>query len=347
MIKKVHVFFFLFLLVNIGLVFAQHAPSDFTLLSSRIDSLMSAYNIPGVQLAIARNETIVYKKSFGWADRETRKPVTDSSLFRIASISKPITLITVLKLMEENKLIPEKLIFGYGGILSDDFKVPDNNRVKGITVQHLLDHKSGWVNEPDDPMFWRPDLTQKQLIQRVLDTRQPKYEPGIQYSYSNFGYCLLGRIIEKVTGMAYDAYVRQAVLLPSGITDMSIAGDTYEERQPNEVTYYSRETLGAYKMSVGRMDAHGGWIASATDLVKLLIHVDRNQRVKDILLENSMQSTYLSYEKWIHSGSIPGTTTLLSRQNNQWGYALLANTRTPALDEIIVAVQQIMDQFFR
>lgn len=316
-------------------------------LDRQIDSLMIRYHIPGLQLAIAQNEQIIYRQSYGWADMESETPVFDSSLFRIASISKPITVTAILKLFETNKLTADRLVFGEGGILSGDYAIPENEWVKRMTVQHLMDHKSGWVNEPDDPMFWNPNLTQTQIIQKVLSSRAPQYEPGTKYHYSNFGYCLLGRIIEKVTGMSYEMYVRKEILTPCGITDMVIAGDTYKERHPNEVAYYSQESTGAYMMAVNRMDSHGGWIASATDLVKFLMHIDRNPIMKDIIPAHIMKNTYFDFEKWSHSGSLPGTTTLLTRQNDRWGYAMLANTRTLPTNEMIQAMQQIIDQHLK
>jgi CubicO group peptidase (beta-lactamase class C family) len=329
-----------------GTAFAQPLSGKENL-DRQIDSLMLMYNIPGLQLAIVQNEQIVYHQSYGWAEKESETRVSDSSLFRIASISKPITLVAILKLQEENKLSTGQLVFGEGGILSGDFTIPDHDRVKRITIQHLLDHKSGWTNEPDDPMFWNPNLTQQQIIQRILSSRPPKYEPGTRYDYSNFGYCLLGRIIEKITGMPYETYVRKEILLPCGITDMVIAGDTFDERYSNEVAYYSQEGTGAYMMAVRRMDSHGGWIASATDLVRLLTHIDRNPKVKDIIPEESMKGTYLAFHTWIHTGSLPGTSTLLVRKDDTWGYAVLANTRTLTKGNIFNEIQGIINEIIK
>lgn len=312
----------------------------------RVDSMMNVYHIPGLQLAIIHREEIVCSESFGWADRYAGVPVSEKSLFRIASISKPITMVAILKLLEENKLTTEQLVFGAGGILSSEYEIPDNEWVKQITIRHLLDHKSGWTNEPNDPMFWNTSMTQQQVIQQLLTTRPPKNEPGTQTSYSNFGYCLLGRVIEKISGMTYEAYVRQEILLPCGITEMTIAGDTFEDRQPNEVAYFSQERTTAYQMAVRRMDSHGGWIASAVDLMRLLMHIDRNTKVKDLITEQSMTGSYLAFHTWVHTGSLPGTSTILVRKDNEWGYAVLVNTRTFPIDNIFNDIQFIMNDVF-
>lgn len=336
---------FLFLIGKVIPVYSSNEGDDFSFPDDSVDSIMTVLHIPGIQLAIIQDDEIVYQKSYGWADKEGGVPVSNSSLFRIASISKPITMTAVLKLMEENKLHGEQLVFGENGILSADYEIPDNDRIKQITLQNLLDHTSGWVNEPDDPMFWNACLSKQQIIQKILSSRSPEYKPGTQYYYSNFGYCIVGRIIEKITGMDYETYVNREILFPCGILDMHTGKDTYEARYPNEVVYYSTEEIGAYAMPVNRMDAHGGWIASATDLAKFLMHINRHPKVKDIISEQQMQNSYFSQEKWSHSGSLPGTTTLLTRQNDHWGYAVTTNTRTTNTNDIIHAVQSIMDQF--
>jgi CubicO group peptidase (beta-lactamase class C family) len=83
-------------------------------------------------------------------------------------------------------------------------------------------------------------MSHRELINWALETQPLRWEPGYHYAYSNFGYCLLGRMIEKITKQKYDQYIVSAVLGPSGISDMQIAGNTLEERAANEVKYYSQ-----------------------------------------------------------------------------------------------------------
>ncbi|MEK4069051.1 serine hydrolase domain-containing protein [Peribacillus sp. FSL R5-0717] len=86
-----------------------------------------------------------------------------------------------------------------------------------MTVQHLLEHTSGWPSSAD-PMFGHLDLNQHQLITWVLDNEPLTYVPGKTFDYLNFGYCLLGRVIERISGISYANFVRQYVLEPCGIT---------------------------------------------------------------------------------------------------------------------------------
>ena len=108
-------------------------------LDKKIEQLMTEFSIPGLQLAVMKDDSIIFSRSCGYADKETGELVTDSSLFRIASISKPITAITVLKIAETGNLDLDRTVFGQGGILTDDFDgIAYGDRVKQITVRHLL-----------------------------------------------------------------------------------------------------------------------------------------------------------------------------------------------------------------
>jgi hypothetical protein len=146
--------------------------------------------------------------------------------------------------------------------------------VDDITVEHLLAHTAGaWRNSADDPMFMNLEMNHSQLIQWTLRNRPLDHSPGQNIAYSNFGYCVLGRVIEKVTGQPYAAYVRNSVLRRCGINDMTIAGNTDALRLPEEVKYYGQGADNPYGMNVARLDSCGGWIARPADLVQFLMHV--------------------------------------------------------------------------
>jgi CubicO group peptidase (beta-lactamase class C family) len=301
-----------------------------------IDSLMEVYKIPGLALAVNYKERLVYRQAYGYADVEKKEKVNNKSIFRIASISKPITLFAILKLVQDGRLRLDQTVFGDHGLLGNDFgKVPPHSNINQITVKHLLDNESGWVNEPDDPMFQDIRLSQAALIKQITETRPLKYEPGTQYYYSNFGYCVLGRVIEKVTGQSYERYVKQAILKPADIRTMKIGGNTLKEQVKNEVTYYQQE-FSPYQMNVRRMDAHGGWLASATDLMKLMAYVDRNPLKPDIIKPGLLNLFYTGFESWAFYGSLPGTSAILNRVNDEISFSLLVNTRTEKDGNIIL-----------
>jgi CubicO group peptidase (beta-lactamase class C family) len=149
--------------------------------------------------------------------------------------------------------------------------------------------------------------------------------PGNREEYLNFGYCVLGRVIEKVTGVAYKDHIK-SILKPMGISDMEIAGNTLADRLPHEVKYYQAE-YSPYSMNVTRMDSHGGWIATATDLARILVRIDRQSSVADVVSAAVLSQMYFGDTQWYHTGSLPGTSTFMGRENDTFSFVVLANTR--------------------
>jgi CubicO group peptidase (beta-lactamase class C family) len=301
---------------------------QFDRLSESLQAQMAKYQVPGLSIAVTYREKLVYAASFGVADLNLATPIGPQSLFRIASVSKPITEIAILKLCAANKLRLDQTVFGKGGVLESGYaQPPDGSMIGKITIRNLLEHKSGWTNVPNDPMFNYPNMSQHDLINLMINTRPLSTTPGTSYYYLNFGYCVLGRIIEQVTSIKYADYVAQQILDPCGISDMQIGRNAKSDAAPGEVTYYQKE-FSPYRLDVERMDSHGGWIASAIDLSDLLTHIDREPRVADIIDSRYLQGTYFDYLNWYATGSLPGTSAILCRLNDEVNFALLANTRT-------------------
>lgn len=309
---------------------------SFTNLDNAILSKMTQYNVPGLSIAIIKNEKLVYLKAYGKSDIEANTNASNNDLYRIASVSKPITAIAILKMVQDGLISLDQKVFGTGSILGNDFGfVPSGSNKDLITVRHLLDHKSGWTNVPDDPMFRANSISQSQLISDLLSNRALTTNPGSTYYYLNFGYCVLGRVIEKVSGLSYENYVKTKVLSACGISTMKIGGSTLAERMTNEVKYYQPE-YSPYAMNVPRFDSHGGWIASGKDLAKLMVKIDRNTSNPDIISTTLLSQFYFDFNSWVHYGSIPGTSAILSRMNDNFSFVMLANTRTNSDGNIIL-----------
>lgn len=307
-------------------------------------AFMKKHNVPGLSVAIAKEERQVYASGFGLADKDRNESVTARHLFRIASVTKPITSVTIFRLIEKGKLKLSDRIFGRGGILGTDYGSPPfGPHIDEITVEHLLTHTAGgWQNDGRDPMFSHPVMNQKQLITWTLANQPLEFPPGEHYAYSNFGYCILGRVIEKLTGQSYAEAVQSLVLNPCGISTMRIGGNTLDERAPNEVVYYDQDGNSPYEMNVRRMDSHGGWLATPTDLTRFLIRVDgfavkpdllQAETIRTMTTASKADSGYAKgwcvnkYNNWWHMGSLPGTTTVMVRTSGQFCWAALTNTR--------------------
>ncbi|WP_051953351.1 serine hydrolase domain-containing protein [Methylocapsa aurea] len=366
---------------------AGFIPAELDAIDRLVGNYMGKYSVPGLSIAITKDGRLVYAKGFGQARKPTlwdritlqaAEDVSPWSRFRIASVTKPFTVVAIFKLVEQGRLSLADKVFGAGGVFGSDFGfdalTPEQkpSSLAQITVQHLLEHASGgWQNDSRDPMFVQPELTHQHLIAWVLRNRPLENQPGAIWAYSNFGFCLLGRIIERVSGQPYADYVRANVLAPCGITTMEVAGDTLAQRRVGEVVYYGqpyyiRFHVGAagtsdvilkqeddpYAIPVARMDSHGGWIASAIDLVRFAVHVDAFSQPPDILSAASIATMTTpttarefatnedpkyakgwdvrgngNKQNWFHDGILPGTTSLLVRDASGFCWAALMNTR--------------------
>lgn len=315
--------------------FSVEMGASFSELDEALQAAMQRYNIPGLSVAIVKNEKLVVTRSYGYANIETNELVKNDSKFRIASVSKPITATAILKLVQEGRLSLNDKVFGTNGILKNTYGTPKpGSLIDQITVEQLLEHKSGWANEPNDPLFSSASLSHQQLIIAAVQNMPLKFKPGTTFYYSNLGYCILGRIIEKVTGMTYAGYISAALLTPSGISDMQIAGNTYDLSYSKEVKYYQSGST-AYQYNITRMDANGGWVATATDLMRFMVRIDRNNAKNDLVDSSLLSRNYLGFSNWSHSGSLPGTSSMLTRLNDEFSFVILANTRNDAYPLLI------------
>jgi CubicO group peptidase (beta-lactamase class C family) len=243
----------------------------------------------------------VMARGYGLADVEARQPVMPDSLFRIGSISKCLTMIGVLKLVEEGRLDLEARAFELLGYPpAPGVKVEP--RLASITVRNLLTHTGGWDRDRSGDItashynyaaaraFRVPTpATAEQLIRYNLGARLD-FEPGSSYAYSNFGFLVLGRVIEKVSGQKYEDFIREHVLQPLGIARMRLGRSLRSQRSAGEVRYYEPPgsplvrsiyskvpvlvplAYGGFAMEA--MDSQGGWIASPVDLLRFASMVE-------------------------------------------------------------------------
>lgn len=339
-------------------------------MQSVAESFMQRFDAPGLSVAIAREGTLVYDEAFGFASRDVHETLLPSNLFRIASVSKPITSVGIFTLVEKGKISLQDMVFGSGGILGNDYGTqPYKAFIREISVDHLLTHTSGgWQNDASDPMFQFPHFGHAELISWTLDNLRIEHPPGEHYAYSNFGYCVLGRVIEKITQIPYDEYIRKQVLSPCKVEDMRISGNALEERAPHEVTYYGQNGEDPYSMNVTRMDSHGGWLASAADLVRFAVNIGGIDQKPGLLRQESLTtmttpssasspSEEVKYARgwtvrnngrgnWWHNGSLPGTTSIMVRTAKGFCWAALTNTRR-AEGDINLALDQMVWEMTR
>jgi CubicO group peptidase (beta-lactamase class C family) len=287
---------------------------DLACFDEMMERFMEDNEVPGAALAVAKDGRLVYARGFGYADPDAKAPVAPRALFRIASISKPITAAAILRLVELGKLKLEDAAFELLKIAPPDGVEPDP-RLKQVTIRALLQHTGGFDRAKSfDPMF-RPIVIAKSLnaeppagpraVIRYMLGQKLDFDPGSRYAYSNFGYCVLGRVIEDVSGKGYEAFVRDEILNPLQMRETRL-GKTLEPAE-DEVKYVDPKgrtapavvgpqrgkpvplPYGTWYLEA--MDAHGGWLSSGPDLVRFASALDRPEQCP-ILKADSIRALF-------------------------------------------------------
>jgi len=343
---------------------APPTPLERASIESVIAAFMDLWSVPGLSVAVAHHGELLYSQGFGIADPATGEMVTSDHLFRIASVTKPITATAIFALIERGKLQLTDRVFGPDGIPGSDCGAPPYNLYVGdITIDHLLTHScGGWTNDAHDPMNQQPGLSQADLITWTLSHAPLAAKPGALFQYSNFGFCLLGRVIEKVSGQSYASFVSGEVLAKCGIDGMRIGGNTAAERAPMEVTYHDQDGDDPYGVNLRRMDSCGGWLARSRDLVQFLLRVDGFPLPPDILRKatidamtanNGLRDITAHSDRYArgwfvnprgdywHTGLLAGSSTLMVRTSTGFCWAALSNTRRHGT-AILDALDQMM-----
>lgn len=340
---------------------------DLLAMDKKVNAYLNKWHMKGASLAITRGDSLVYAKGYGWADEENGLEMTPRHILRMASVSKLITAAGIMVLHDRGDLNINDTVFGPSGILNDSTitaLIKDNNYYK-ITVEHLMRHQAGFRR---DPLFSSRDVMhQLQLdhapeaedFYRVVLNRRLKFAPGSWQSYSNFGYLLLSKIIEKVSGMPYDEFIRTEVLEPAGCYDMHIAGTYYEDKRDNEVRYYTHEGDGKYieeytdsdvmvercygGNNIPLLSGAGAWCGSPAEIARFVASIDGRPEVPDIITKESVDLMTGYYDRdtfslgwndthpdkgWSRTGTLSGTTALVKLFPDGECWVFISNTST-------------------
>jgi len=337
-----------------------------------VSALLKKWNIPGATVAVAKNGQLVLARGYGYADFESKQLMQPDSMFRIGSNSKVLTSMAILHLKDEGKI---DLDTKFLSILTQ-YQVAQGGdpRIRDITIRDLLRHSGGWDRDKTgDPMGWHGTISRKLHIAmpvlcpdviRFMMGQPLDFAPGTKQVYSNFGYCILGRVIEKVSGQPYELYVRDHVLAAMDVHAMSIGySHRLSERGPYEVKYYEYDgapladslfanegkvpaNYGGFEILT--LDSCGGWIGSTIDLTRVMTSID-GSRTGHFLTAGTMTeftadpelpdwNTDQNYwyglgifvgpnpQTWYHGGAIEGTKSQLERDSNGYTWSIMVNS---------------------
>ncbi|HET9746990.1 MAG TPA: serine hydrolase [Chitinophagaceae bacterium] len=252
---------------------------------------------PGGTALVSRQGNVIYKKAFGMADLELNVPMQPDMIFRIGSITKQFTSVAILQLAEKGKLS-----------LQDDIKkfIPDYpTQGYTITVEHLLTHTSGiksYTGMPGFQSMMRKDMKPEEIID-VFKNEKMEFAPGSKWNYNNSGYILLGYIIEKVSGKAYEGYVTENLFMPAGMmhsaygNESRIIKNRAKGYQKNKDMYENADYL-----SMTLPYAAGSLLSTVEDLWKWNQAIHSYKLLSKTFLEKAFAAYQLSNGKSTNYG---------------------------------------------
>ena len=330
-------------------------------LESAMTNYLISHQFKAGTLALMHGSKLVFRQGYGWRDTNATRVIHPDNLFRLASVSKMLTESAIYKLVDAGTITTNTLVYSYlgippwGGVLGD-------SRISTITVQNLVDHKGGWddtVSPVGDPVFKTVTISsqmglnypaQPTNVISWMFSKPLDHAPGSTYAYSNLGYQILGRVIEKASGKSYLNYIQQSLLGNAVITNSLGFTNVIQSRSrpanldPWEIWYgepspYLMTSAVDYPTNLTvadingglyyeSFDAFGGISASAMGLCHYLLNYWEGGHVR----------TPGNYG-WGYTffGSLPGATAVLYQNisqttsaTNGLEFAALFNERTAA-----------------
>jgi CubicO group peptidase (beta-lactamase class C family) len=260
--------------------------------TSKIDAAVAAFrsrlSTPGMSVAVVKDNQIIFRRGYGLADLENKVPATAVTVFRIASVAKSLTAVAVMQLAEKGKLDLDAPVQKYAPSFP--------TKAFSVTTRQLLAHLSGvrgYRSGEGERTYHYESLTDALA---VFKDDPLEHEPGTKYTYTTFGYTLLGVVIEGASGVSYSEYLRERVLKPAGMLHTQV--DDVYEIIPNRARGYSPKVYGQFNgdwRNPALMDSSykipgGGLVSTAEDLARFAIAVQNGVLIKQETFEQMSKS---------------------------------------------------------
>ncbi len=295
---------------------------------------MNARGFEAGTIAVMKDSKLVLRQGYGWRDASKASVIHPDNLFRLASVSKTMTVVAITQLINAGKISKDTKVYAYLGIQPWRGVLGDA-RTNDITVQHLLDHTAGWDNgiaSSGGDVFNTVSISTSMGLDHPATAREVigwafskplDFAPGAKSVYSNFGYMVLGRVIEKASGKSYIDYLRDDLFGPVGINNIILSRSRPADRDPWEIWYAGTATRrsavdfpanvtvrtvdGGYYFE--SFDSFGGLSASAGDLCRYML----SYWVAGAKREPTAQYSW----NYVFYGSLPGTSAVIHQRVSQ------------------------------
>jgi len=306
-------------------------------------------------LGVTKGGRLVYARGYGYADVALKTQVQPNTLFRLASVSKPITAAGIDLLVEQGKLSYGTAVFS---ILPDITPLPGalvDPRISRITILDLMTHYSGWARDLTQDI--RAAAQQLNLPLPGTFVGWARYElgfpldntPGTTFAYCNFCYDLLAQVIEEVSEVPYETFIRQKVLAKIGDTASRVGSHLQSGTLPGEVTYYTSASnqsvptiysdtppfvpapYGGFTMDWGAGSGAGAWVSNTMEVLRLVASVTLSSQ--PALLAQIPHRPAWAFSalpigtgwEYVHDGGLPGTSAVLHIKDDM-AWCFLTNT---------------------
>lgn len=330
-------------------------------IDAAVQQQIKSYKVPGLSIAVTQQGRIVFSKSYGWADMENQVRVSNETLFRIGSITKPITATAAMMLAQRGQL---------------DLDAPVQNYCRSfpgkpspVTTRELLAHLGG-IRGFKTLSGTSPELLSETHYDSVADSivlfaADPLVDkPGARYEYSNYGYDLVGCALEGASGKPFDDLLRTLILSPAAMTATTL-DDSYQiiPRRSRNYTHAKDGSIrNARCIDTSNRIPAAGLLSTADDLARFVLALESNKLLPDAQLRQMWAEQTAGQGKptgyglgWMihnpngkagvaHTGEQPGASTILYVMPNGHGsFAVLANTDAAGLWKLADKLADLLD----
>lgn len=296
-----------------------------------IRKFMVEKGIGAVTVAVSKDGKILHDRALGWADADLKIPLQLGVRMRVASMTNPVVQAALKTLITEGKIKADDGVFALLNLSQYPEAKGCDERWQRVTLQHLLDHKGGWDRDQSGDFTFKDDIAETFKVKN--DAMVPEhvvrygllqnfdFEPGERYAYCNYGYILLVRVIEKVSGQTFFDYLGETVCKEAGITSFSLSRSDARDRQPGEIWYsyhpeYPRKTVPLPFRTEAR-DGAGVLACTAADYCRFLEHYS---------VLGNLRRPGGKY-RGSFNGSHPGVTAICAQREDGINYAVICNRR--------------------
>lgn len=321
--------------------YSPSGPTDPAEMEAFLDEVIPAqlktHQIPGAAVAVVKDGELFFAKGYGVIDSRSRTPVqADRTLFHCGSATKLFTWTAVMQLVEQGRLDLHTDVNAY----LSDFQIPPTYP-EPITLFHLLTHTPGFEDQLSNLFRFGPHdgLSLDEYIVRKLPARV--YPPGEIIGYSNYGAALAGYIIQEVTGMPYEQYIEENLLIPLEMHRSTI-------RQPVPAEWVSDLALGHYHGLTGPAPLHEyfpsapvvGLSATVTDMAKFMIAHLQDGRYGETRILQATTAQAMHRQQFTHDPRLPGVTYGFTEWSRHGQYLLWHGGSTGFFESMIMLLPE-------